>query len=257
MSPCPFLPLPPLNSNMMKLANPLYYPIAVLAGGVVLVAGVRFIGLPNFVALPAAAAVATGGAAVMKSREPDAQKIAQQQIENELQTLQTSAKKLAAKAESLRQEANQLLSRGSFEMDLLVAVQGACQRAIELPIKIDELGRRIHGANSLLSVNDLQQQLQEVEIKRSSSSGIARQHLDQLTNSLQRNIELAKEGQNARTAQMTSLYTLIQDSAGVLQQIQNKLRTADLTDIQQINELQASTDELTSLQENFAFLVKK
>ena len=56
---------------------------------------------------------------------------------------------------------------------------------------------------------------------------------------------------------MTSLYTLIQDSAGVLQQIQNKLRTADLTDIQQINELQASTDELTSLQDNFAFLVKK
>ena len=247
----------PMPKLIMKLANPLYYPIAVLAGGVILVAGVRFIGLPNFVALPAAAAVATGGAAAMKSREPDAQKIAQQQIQRELEMLQTSAKTLAEKAETLRQEANQLLSRGSFEMDLLVAVQEACQRAIELPIKIDELGRRIHGANSLLSVNDLQQQLQEVEIKRSSSSGIARQHLDQLTNSLQRNIELAKEGQNARTAQMTSLYTLIQDSAGVLQQIQNKLRTADLTDIQQINELQASTDELTSLQENFAFLVKK
>ena len=241
----------------MKLTNPLYYPIAVLAGGVILVAGVRFIGLPNFVALPAAAAVATGGAAAMKSREPDAQKIAQQQIQRELEMLQTSAKTLAEKAETLRQEANQLLSRGSFEMDLLVAVQEACQRAIELPIKIDELGRRIHGANSLLSVNDLQQQLQEVENKRSSSSGIARQHLDQLSNSLQRNIQLAEEGKNARTAQITSLYTLIQDSAGVLQQIQNKLRTADLTDAQQVMQLQASTDELTSLQDNFAFLVRK
>ena len=101
------------------------------------------------------------------------------------------------------------------------------------------------------------QQLQEVENKRASSSGIARQHLNQLTNSLQRNIQLAKEGQNARTAQMTCLYTLIQDSAGVLQQIQNKLRTADLTDVEQIHQLQASTDELTSLQDNFAFLVKK
>jgi hypothetical protein len=242
---------------IMKLANPLYYPIAVLAGGVILVAGVRFVGLPNFVALPAAAAVAMGGAAVMKSKEPDAQKIAQQQIQRELEMLQTSAKSLAQKAETLTQEANQLLSRGSFEMDLLVAVQGACQRAIELPIKIDELGRRIHGANSLLSVNDLQQQLQEVENKRDSSSGIARQHLDQLSNSLQRNIQLAKEGQNARTAQITSLYTLIQDSAGVLQQIQNKLRTADLTDARQVMELQASTDELTSLQDNFAFLVRK
>ena len=142
-------------------------------------------------------------------------------------------------------------------MDLLVAVQSACQRAIELPIKIDELGRRIQGANSLLSVSDLQQQLQEVENKRSSSSGIARQHLDQLTNSLQRNIQLAREGQNARNAQITSLYTLIQDSAGVLQQIQNKLRTADLGDSQQVSELQASTDELISLQENFAFLAGK
>ncbi len=241
----------------MKLANPLYYPIAVLAGGVVLVAGVRFVGLPNLIALPASVAVAAGGAAVMKSREPDAQKIAQQQIQRELEMLQTSAKSLAQKAETLRQEANQLLSRGSFEMDLLVAVQEACQRAIELPIKIDELGRRIHGANSLLSVNDLQQQLQEVETKRSSSSGIARQHLDQLNNSLERNIQLAKEGQNARTAQITSLYTLIQDSAGVLQQIQNKLRTVDLTDSQQVSQLQASTDELTSLQDNFAFLVRK
>ncbi len=241
----------------MKLTNPLYYPIAVLAGGVVLVAGVRFVGLPNFVALPASVAVAAGGAAVMKSREPDAQKIAQQQIQRELQLLQNSAKSLAGKAETLRQEGNQLLSRGSFEMDLLVAVQEACQRTIELPIKIDELGRRIHGANSLLSVNDLQQQLQEVETKRSSSSGIARQHLDQLTNSLQRNIQLAKDGQNARTAQITSLYTLIQDSAGVLQQIQNKLRTADLTDARQVSQLQASTDELTSLQDNFAFLVRK
>ncbi|MBE9212430.1 hypothetical protein IQ247_06845 [Plectonema cf. radiosum LEGE 06105] len=241
----------------MKLANPLYYPIAVLAGGVVLVAGVRLVGLPNFIILPASVVVATGGAAAMKSREPDAQKIAEQQIQKELQLLQTSAKNLAEKAETLRQEANQLLSRGTFEMNLLVAVQEACQRAIELPIKIEELGRRIHGANSLLSVNDLQQQLQEVENKRSSSSGIARQHLDQLANSLQRNIQLAKEGQNARTAQITSLYTLIQNSAGILQQIQNKLRTADLTDYQQISELQASTDELTSLQDNFAFLVRK
>ena len=242
---------------IMKFANPLYYPMAVLAGGVVLVAGVRFVGLPNFIALPASVAVAASGAAVMKSREPDAQKIARQEIERELQMLQASAKALAEKAQILGEEANQLLSRGSFQMDFLVAVQGACQRAIELPIKIDELGRRIHGANSLLSVGDLQQQLQEVENKRSSSSGIARQNLDRLTNSLQRNIQLAREGQTARTAQITSLHTLNQDSAGVLQQIQNKLRTADLTDSQQVMELQASTDELTSLQDNFAFLVRK
>ena len=240
----------------MKLSNPLYYPMAVLAGAIFLVVGVRVFRLPNVVALPVAVAISTGGAAVIKSREPNAQKIAQQQIQRELQILYASAKKIAKTAEILGKEANQCLS-SSFQMDLLVAVQGACQRAIELPIKIDELGRRINGVNSLLSVSDLEQQLGEVETKRSSSSGIARQHLDQLVNSLQHNIQLAREGENARNAQITSLHTLIQDSFGVLQKMQNKLRTADLTDSQQVRELQAYTDELTSLQDNFAFLVRK
>ena len=242
---------------MMKLANPFYYPITLLASGVVLVVGVRLLGLSNVVIVPTAAAVATAGATALKSREPDAQKLVKQQLQHELQVMQSSGKSLAEKAEALRQEANQLLTRGSFQLELLIAVQEACDRAIELPPKIDQLTTRLKGTDSLLSKSDLQQQLLEVQTKQRSSSGVARQHFDQLADSLRRNIRLAQEGQDTRTAQITSLYTLIQDSAGVLQQLQNKLCTSDLSNLEQVNELRSLSAELNSFQENVDILVSK
>ncbi|MFB2836567.1 hypothetical protein [Floridanema evergladense] len=239
----------------MKVANPLYYPVAVLAGGIVLVAGVRLINLPNYIILPTAAAVTIAGATVLKSREPDPKKIAQQQLQQELQIIQNSAKMLASKAETLRQEANQLLTQGSFDLEMLTTVQYACDRAIELPGKIDRLSKRIQTNESLLSINELQAQLQEVQVKKQSSSGVALQHLNQLAKTLQQNIELAKEGQNTATAQLTNLHTLIQNSAGVLQKLQNKLRTGDLTNSQEIQELELLSTELNSFQENVDLLI--
>jgi hypothetical protein len=240
---------------MIQLANPLYYPMSVLAGGIVLVAGVRLIGLSNVVILPATVVVATAGATVLKSREPDAQKLAKQQLQRELQVMQASGKTLAEKAEVLRQESNQLLTCGSFQLELLIAVQEACDRAIELPKKIDQLASRLQGTDSLLSVSELQQQLLDVQTKQRSSSGVARQHLNVLAGSLKRNIQLAREGQDIRSIQIVSLYTLIQNLAGVLQQLQNKLRTADLTNSEQVDELQCLSAELNSFQENLDILV--
>lgn len=240
---------------MLKLANPLHYPIAVLAGGVVLVAGVRWMRVPNSVILPTAAIVATAGATVLRLREPDAQKLATQQLQGELQVMQASAKSLAKKAEVLRQEANQFLTRGSSQLELLSTVQYVCDRALELPTKIDQLAVRLQGTDSLLSVSELQQQLLEVQSKQRSSSETVNQHLKQLADSLKRNIQLAQAGQDARNAQVVSLYTLIQDSAGVLQQLQNKLRTSDLTSQEEVNELQHLSDELNSFQENVDLLV--
>jgi hypothetical protein len=241
----------------MIIANPFYYPIAVLASGVVLVVGVRLFGLSNVVIVPTAAAVATAGATVLKSREPNAQKLLKQQRQRELQVMQASSKSLAQKAEALRQEANQLLTCGSFQLELLIAVQEACDRAIELPQKINQLTTRLQGTDSLLSKSDLQEQLIEVQTKQRSSSGVARQHLNQLADSLRRNIQLAQAGRDTQTAQMASLYTLIQDSAGVLQQLQNKLRTADFTNSEQIEELRSLSAELNSFQENVEFFISK
>ncbi|GAA6617843.1 hypothetical protein [Scytonema sp. NUACC26] len=240
---------------MIKLANPLFYPLSILVGGVVLVVGVRFAKIPNVVILPTAALVATVGAALLNSREPNEEKLAKQQLQKELQMLQNAAKNLADKSGDLRQEAKHLLTDDSFKIELLAIVEEACDRATELPKKIDRLSQRVQGHNSLLSPTELQQQLLEVQNKLSVSSGAARQHLEQLANSLKRNIELAKAGEDTRQAQLVNLYTLIQETAGILQNLQNKLRTSDLTKFEEVNELRSLSAELNSYQENMEILV--
>ena len=240
----------------MKLANPLYYPMAVLAGAITLVAGVRVAQLPSVVMLPAAAAIASVGASLLKSREPETFNLDNPELERELQSVRTSAKVLADKANVLRLEAAQLLT-DAFHIELLASVQYACDCAGELPTKIDQLARRLQGGDSLLSVSDLQQQMALVQEKLRSSTGVASVQLTKLAESLRRNIQLARQGQDARQAQVVSLSTLIQDSAGVLQELQNKLRNFDLTDSAQTTELRALSDELSSFQENVDLLVSK
>ena len=239
----------------MKLANPLFYPLSVLAGAVVLVAGVRLANLPSWVVLPMAAAVATGGAMAQKNSEP-VPILENPALDQELTSARLQATNLAAKANSLRQEASRLLTEAT-QMDLLVMVQSACDRAVELPAKIDQLTRRMHGADSLLAVEDLQQQLSEVTTRIPASSGVARDQLNRLADSLRHNIQLARQGEDARQAQVLSLSTLILDSAGVLQGMQNQIRTANLTDASQAEELRSLSNEFSLFQEHIGLMVSK
>ncbi len=241
----------------MKLANPLYYPIAVLAGGTVLFVGVRLARVSSAIMLPASAILATVGASVLKSREPEGIALENPELNRELQGIQSAADTLAQQAEQLRSEAEQLLTNNSAQLELLTSVQYTCDRASELPNKIDALSRRLQGADSLLSVNKIQQQLTEVQQKLDSSSGVAREQLDHFADSLKRNIQLAQAGRDARQAQVISLSTLISDSAGVLQELQNKLRSYDLEDSEQIRELRSLNEELTGFQENVDLLVSR
>ncbi len=239
----------------MKLANPLHYPLAILVGAIVLVIGVRIARLPSVVMLPIAAAIATAGAVVLKSQEPE-RLLDNPELERELQAVRISAKALADKANALRLEAAKLLTSAD-QIELLAAVQYACDRAVELPAKIDHLARRMQGADSLLSIDQMQQQLAQVQTQLQSSSGVAREQRSKLATSLQRNIQLARQGTDARQAQVASLSTLILDSAGVLQTMQNRLRTADLADAGQTLELRSLSDELRIFQENVDLLVTK
>lgn len=233
----------------MNLANPFDYPLAVLASGVVLVIGVRFAQLPSVVMLPAAVAIATGSAMALKSREAETISWSDPELVRELQLVRTSARVLAERANNLRQEARKLLTH-SWQIELLAIVEYACERACELPSNIDKLARKLYSDNALLSTSDLQQQLQEVQAKLRSSSGVAREQLVQLASSLERNIQLSELGQDTRYAQVVSLETLIQDAAGTLQKLQNKLKSADLNDISQTGELRSLGEEFRSLQEN-------
>ena len=157
----------------MKLVNPFDYPISILISGVILVAGIRFIGLPNLVVLPTTAIISVASATVLKSREPDAENLANRELKQELEVISELAKSLAKKANILRQEANQLLGGEGFQMDLLVTVQSVCNSAIELPQKIAEVSRKLPNNEVLLSVEDLQKQLLEVRNKQKSSSGVS------------------------------------------------------------------------------------
>jgi len=240
----------------MKPANPLYYPVAVLAGAIVLVVGVRIVSLPSVVALPVAAAVATAGAFFLKAREPESLGLDNPALEREFQEVKRQADRLVDMSRALRDEAAKLLVESS-QMDLLVMVQQACSLAEELPIKIAQLGRRLQAGSSLLEVEELQQQLTKVETKRRTSSGVAYQQLSKLAESLRRNIQLARQGEDARQAQVVSLSTLINDSAGVLQQLQNQLRVANLSDSAQMDELRSLSQEFSVFQENVNLLVSR
>jgi hypothetical protein len=238
----------------MKLVNPLHYPLAVFLGGIVLVFGVRLGQLPNFIILPTAAAIATGGAIFLNSKRTVSLNIDNPALAREIQSVQQQAKLLVQKAEALRTEAKQLLADSS-QLELLVAIEYACDRTGELPAKIDRLVQRLQGSDSLLSVTELQQQLTEVKTKKSKSSGVARQQLERLATGLENNLKLARQGQDAHQAQVISLATLAIESAGILQQLQNRLRTANLEDTEEIQELRIQIEELTSRQESVELLV--
>ena len=238
----------------MKLVNPLQFPLAVLAGGIVLVVGVRLIKLPNLVILPVAAGTAVVGAVLLQQRQPKVAFSDNPALDQELQSVRQQAQVLMQQADRLRSEAAQLLV-APHQVDLLGAVEYACDRAHELPDKVDQLSQRMSGSKALLSVQDLEQQRAQVERKCAASSGAARQQWSNLADRLQRNIQLAQQGEDARQAQVLSLSALILDAGGVLQQLQNKLRTANLDNLEETTELRSLSEELSRYQENVDLLV--
>lgn len=140
------------------------------------------------------------------------------------------------------------------QLELFSAIEYACDRIGELPDKVNRLAQKLQGADSLLSPAELSAQLREVQTKAQNSQGIAQQQLNQLANSLENNLRLAQQGQDARQAQVVSLATLVTESAGVLQQFQNRLRTSNLDNSAEIDELKVITAELQNMQDNVDLL---
>jgi hypothetical protein len=237
----------------MKLVNPLNYPLAIFAGGIALFCGVRLAKLPSIIIIPVAGAIAVAGSSLLANQEPETIRLENPALERELNHAKQQADLLVEKAKNLQIEAENLLS-SSFQLDLLTAVQYACDRTLELPQKIEQLSSRLHGADSLLSVEELEKQLKEVYQKQKYSGGVALQQLQQLENTLKNNLVLAQEGQDAREAQVFSLVTIITESAGVLQQLQNRLRTSDLNNSEQIQELKNLSEDLKNFQDNVDLL---
>jgi hypothetical protein len=230
----------------IKIANPIYYPLAILTGGIILVLGTRIIKASSFIVMPTAAVATLAAATFLQP---------QKTILNDLRIVKEAARNLAQKASLLKQEADKISIDNSSQLELLGIVQLACDRAIELPLQIDRLIQKMGETKSLLSLEDLRQQLAKVRTKVKSSSGITRENLQRLENSLNNNIQLTQMGQDTRQSQIINLQTLIQDSAGVLQQLQNKLVSADLNRSSEIEELKNLGKELNSYQENVDIII--
>lgn len=235
----------------MKIVNPLNFPLAVLTAGICLFLGVRVIKLSNIIILPSTVAIAFIGSTILaqNNQQESKVKLDNKALEKELNQAKKEAELLVRKAENLRLEAKKLL-HDSWQMELLTTIEYSCDRTLELPQKIEDLSNKLSGGDSLLSVEELAEKLKEIKKKQKSADGLALKQLRQIESSLNRNIDLAKQGKSARQAQVFSLTNLITDSAGILQQLQNKLRTADLTNSQELNDLQALSQELANLQEN-------
>jgi hypothetical protein len=134
-------------------------------------------------------------------------------------------------------------------MDILAAVQYGCDLAIALPEKVDRLAAKLPQTRSLLDTASLQQQLQQVQTEKLNATGSAYTSLQRLEESLQRNLSLLNTNQDDRQAQILNLAALIQDSAGVLQRLQNHLQTANLADVNQLDQLQELIGEMNRLQQ--------
>ncbi|MEM9567429.1 MAG: hypothetical protein AAF974_03905 [Cyanobacteria bacterium P01_E01_bin.34] len=240
---------------MQLLANPLQYPLAMAVGGLLLVIGARGLNVTPPILVPVAIASSVGAATVLKQRDPNAIQLENPQLARELLDIRQSALELAEKAEGLQAESRHQLGDDTFHVELLAAVELACVRVAELPAKVDRLGQRLQGKDSLLSVDELQTQLQAIEQRKDRSTGVAREQLDRLATTITNNIRLARQGSDARQAQAIALSTMIQESAGMLQQLQNRLRTANLNDTSQVDELRSLSHDLEGVQENVDLLM--
>lgn len=240
---------------MVKLTNPFDYPIAILVGGIVLVAGVRLLKTPNLVILPTAAIVATATAMYCKSREPDPEKAAQREVERELTNLKASGRSVAEKAEAVRREAGQLLGHDADYLDLLVRIEETCSPIAEIPTRIEALGERLSRNNSVLSLAELDADLRSAQELLANATGIARQQAGELVESLERNRELAGTGASVNLAKLLNLRVILQNTAGILQELQNQMRLLNRPDLDRVREVEELCERLQSAQNNLDILI--
>ncbi|MEB3162520.1 MAG: hypothetical protein VKK80_04775 [Prochlorothrix sp.] len=242
-------------SPVWKEVNPLDYPLALLLGGLVLVLGVRGLQLPSIVVLPVAGGVAGAGAIVRRNQEPEQLNLGDPALEGHVQAAVAQAANLAAQAERLRREAGDRLTE-SHQLDLLVAVQLVCDQAQDLPQKIKDMARKLHKKDTIVSIKTLEQQLKQAQAQKQQCSGDAQKQWQKLIQSLQRNIELAQQGDDVRQAQIISLSNLILETLEVLQQLQLQLHQSNLSSTHATNAapLSSLSETLTQCQKNLDLL---
>jgi len=240
----------------VPLVNPLHYPTAIFSAALVLVLGVRVWGLPRWLMVPVAVVMALGGSWLL--REAQQPLFADPALTREIQQLRQQVNSLVQAAQKVQAEAARLLVDDP-DLDLLVAVQEVCQQVQSLPQAVDQRVQRLYQTDydAVLSVADLEKQLAQVRRQKRRVGPLAGAQLDRLEATLVRNIELAQRGQDTRLAQIAALVTLVQDTAGVLQQLQNQLRTFDIRNQQQLQQVRSLSETLQDFERQMTILVTR
>jgi len=240
----------------VPLVNPLHYPTAIFSAALVLVLGVRVWGLPRWLMVPVAVVMALGGSWLL--REAQQPLFADPALTREIQQLRQQVNSLVQAAQKVQAEAARLLVDDP-DLDLLVAVQEVCQQVQSLPQAVDQRVQCLYQTDydAVLSVADLEKQLAQVRRPKRRVGSLAGAQLDRLEATLVRNIELAQRGQDTRLAQIAALVTLVQDTAGVLQQLQNQLRTFDIRNQQQLQQVRSLSETLQDFERQMTILVTR
>lgn len=208
----------------LPLPDPLLYPLAVLAGGLVLVAGVRVaaLGVPVSASAAVLTALLVGEQRRRSERLPGRKPspAAEAALEQALAT----ALDLAQRSRQLNREASARLG-GIEGMEDLAELQLSDQRLQELPDRLRSFGDRLESSGgSQVPVQRLRQRLAEEERRARSASGALQQQRLQLVQQLQANLELARRGHDEREVRALSLTILLESASGELLALQERLR---------------------------------
>ncbi|MEN9233679.1 MAG: hypothetical protein Q6J74_06270 [Gloeomargarita sp. DG02_1_bins_92] len=242
---------------MLPLANPLHYPLAMFVAALVLGLGVRLGGMPRWLMLPVAVLVAVGGSLILQQREARQPALDDPHLAREIQQLRQQVRQLLQGAEKVRTEAARLLLDAP-DLDWLITVQEVCDQVNRLPQALEQRLQQLRQCDDpVLSAETLEKQLAQVRRQKRRVSPVAATQLDRLEASLQRNIQLVQAGRDTRLAQVTALATLVQETAGVLQQLQNQLHTCDIHNQHQLRELQTLSDTLTGFEQQMSILITR
>ncbi len=239
------------------MANPLHYPLAMLLAVLALILGVRVASFPRWLMLPVAVVIALGGSLVLQHREAQQPPLDDPVLVREIQQLRQQVQTLVQGAEKVRREAARLLV-ASPDLDLLITVQEVCDQVQNLPQALDQQVQRLSQSEAaVLSVKTLEKQLTQVRRQKRRVGQVAAAQLEQLESSLEHNIQLAQMGQDTRLAQVTALATLVQNTAGVLQQLQNQLQGFDMYNQQQLQQLRTLSETLQGFEQQMTILVTR
>ncbi len=206
--------------------RPLDDPLAVAAGGVLLVLLVRLVRLPLPLAITAGVITAIGLAALRHRHRHRGRRrrLHDQRLDAGMEAALIRASQLAQQAEGLRQEALVRFTDADH-LDALGAVQLCCDRLAALPESLNQRRTLLDSGGGVpLPEENLARRLKrEQQALRGEAEGPLRRERSRLVEQLRRNLEAARLGMDEREARLLALATRLEVIDGALHHLRRQV----------------------------------